>query len=388
MSDPMDPKEPLPENGNYETVRRHFLLPFGRQVRPKRRIPHISRKPGQNLRQYMIEVLFEDGLIYVIGGIILSGIVIGAVYNYAPEFMGDAIFAFIISLAGSSVVVSHISKEHQRTLVVVAKKDHPVRLRNSKDEKGEITTDFISEQMTGAALYHFYDWQVGKSLNFENVTNIHGDYGDIAFGAYVSPDGFTSVGQSGFRENITTALDYFERMSALTKQQKKVAKLAKKHVLSDDEHYDLRLYASAIDDLIKKYDSILTKVGAGLQTIDGLKKKEKQYILGVRTMNEKALKELEDWEREPRSLHLLREERVLANEVLLQSALERMIVYQHQHESDIRSEAHILEEYYRMNRPEDIAARIEDKRKLYKTSRTIFDVELANKAGGDDDREE
>ena len=34
--------EPLPEDNEFETVKRNFHFPFGRRVRPKRRIPRMS----------------------------------------------------------------------------------------------------------------------------------------------------------------------------------------------------------------------------------------------------------------------------------------------------------------------------------------------------------
>ena len=71
MSEPIAGSEPLPDDREYETVKRNFLFPFGRKVRPRRRIPRMSMKPGQNLRQYFAEILFEDGVIYIIGLIVI-----------------------------------------------------------------------------------------------------------------------------------------------------------------------------------------------------------------------------------------------------------------------------------------------------------------------------
>ena len=83
-------------------------------------------------------------------------------------------------------------------------------------------------------------------------------------------------------------------------------------------------------------------------------------------------------------------QRVLDNEVLLQARLEHFVAYQDQHDADIRNEQHVLERAFKMNAPEDIAARLLDKKKIYKTTRTIYDVDLVAKAGGGefDDREE
>ncbi len=133
---------------------------------------------------------------------------------------------------------------------------------------------------------------------------------------------------------------------------------------------------------IKERDEFLAKIAPELTSLDSLAKKEKQYVLGVVTSNTKVLQELEDWERQPNSLRLLRLQRVLDNEVLLQARLEHFIAYQDQHDGDIRNEQHILEQDFRMNAPEDIAARLLDKKKIYKSTRTIYDVDLVTKTGG------
>ena len=389
MTEPMEPNDPLPDSNEFDVVKRHYLFPFGRRVKPRRKIPRISRKPGQNFRQYLLEVLIEDGVIYILAffGLIFGAL--AAVYVYFPEFTGILIVAIIISWAGSAWVVGKISRDQVATLIEVRMKDRPIRLRNSKNEKGEIVTDFVTEDVTGIALYHFYKWQIGKTIHFENVSGLHGDYGDIALCASTSPDGFTAIGQANYRENITTAMDYFQRVTALTKQQKKLEKMFKKGYIVEEDYNRVREIDERILDLIKKRDGILMNTGAVLQPLDELNKKERQYVLGVKTANEKVLKELEEWEHEPGSLKLLRLQRILDNEVLLIARLEHFIAYQNQHDSDIRNEQHILEQDFRMTAPEDIAARLLDKKKLYKTSRTIFDVNLEQKAGGgEDDRQD
>ena len=382
MSEPIAGSEPLPDDREYETVKRNFLFPFGRKVRPRRRIPRMSMKPGQNLRQYFAEILFEDGVIYIIGLILIVFGAFAAIYVYFPEFIGILFFVLFVSWAGSAWVVNRISKDHVRTHIEVRMKDRPIRLRNSKDEKGEIVTDFISEEVTGIALYHYYDWQVGKSIHFENVSGLHGDYGDITLGASSSPDGFIAIGQANYRENITTAMDYFQRLTALTKQQKKIKAMFHKRSISEDDYQRIKVMDKFILNDIKERDEFLAKIAPELTPLDSLAKKEKQYVLGVVTSNTKVLQELEDWERQPNSLRLLRLQRVLDNEVLLQARLEHFIAYQDQHDSDIRNEQHILEQDFRMNAPEDIAARLLDKKKIYKSTRTIYDVDLVTKTGG------
>ncbi|MBX8640616.1 MAG: hypothetical protein KIS29_09815 [Thermoplasmata archaeon] len=384
MTEPLTPNEPLPDDSQYEVVKRNFLFPFGRRVRPRRRIPRISRKPGQNLKQYWAEILFEDGVIYIL---LFIGIVTGilaAVYLYFPEFFGIVILSTFISYAASAWTVAKISKDHVRTHIEVRMKDRPIRLRNTKDENGEIVADFISEDVTGIALYHYYDWQVGKTINFENVTGLHGDYGDITLGASSSPDGFTAIGQANYRENITTAMDYFQRVNALTKQQKKIRSLAKKGSISEADYSKIKVMEKFILRDIQERDSILAKAAPSLTPLSSLTKKEKQYVLGVRTANERALKELDEWESQPGSLRLLRLQRVLDNEVLLLARLEHYQAYQDQHDSKIRLEQHILEQDFRMNGQPDIAARLLDKKRLYKTTRTIYDLDLVSKAAGGD----
>ena len=390
MTESIVGSEPLPEDNEFETVKRNFHFPFGRRVRPKRRIPRMSAKPGQNLRQYFAEILFEDGVIYIV---LLLGIIFGALavaYRYYPEFFGTLFFAILISLGGASWVVAKISKEHVRTHIETRMKDRPIRLRNSKDEKGDIVTDFISEEVTGVALYHYYDWQVGRSIHFKNVVGLHGDYGDVTLGASSSPDGFVAIGQADYRENITTAMDYFQRVNALTKQQKRIRKMLEKRSISEDDYQMLKVMDKFIMFDLKQRDEFLKKVAPDLIPLDSLTKKERQYVINVRTSNEKTLQELEDWERQPNSLRLLRLQRVLDNEVLLQARLEHFVAYQDQHDADIRNEQHVLERAFKMNEPEDIAARLLDKKKIYKTTRTIYDVDLVTKAGGGefDDREE
>ena len=382
--------EPLPEDNEFETVKRNFHFPFGRRVRPRRKLPRISQRAGQNVKQLFAEILFEDGVIYIL---LLIAIILGTfavVYHYFPEFLGTLFFAVLISLGGASWVVAKISKEHIRTHIEVRMKDRPIRLRNSKDEKGDIVTDFISEDVTGIALYHYYDWQVGKSIHFKNITGLHGDYGDVTLGASSSPDGFVAIGQADYRENITTAMDYFQRVNALTKQQKRIRKMFEKRSISEDDYRNLKVMDKFIMFDLKQRDEFLKKIAPDIIPLDSLAKKEKQYVLNVKTSNDKVLKELEDWERQPNSLRLLRLQRVLDNEVLLQARLEHFIAYQDQHDSDIRNEQHILEQDFRMNAPEDIAARLLDKKKIYKTTRTIYDVDLVTKAGGGefDGREE
>ena len=99
---------------------------------------------------------------------------------------------------------------------------------------------------------------------------------------------------------------------------------------------------------IKRRNEFLAKIAPEIVPLDSLEKKERQYVLNVRTSNEKTLQELEDWERQPNSLRLLRLQRVLDNEVLLQARLEHFIAYQDQHDADNRNEQHILERSFKI----------------------------------------